>query len=241
METDLKTMFSRNFETEEIPKGPAQASCASQISEVRGLDNLKLTRFYPRGSVLFSEGQRPRGVYVLCEGRAKVSVASAEGKTLVLRIAEVGDLLGMNAVLMGRPAGATVETLERCRIDFIPKEGFLRSLERDEKGYLLVARALSEKLSGVMDHARLLLLSEKASQKLAKLLVRWCDEQGQRSPDGVRIDYGYTHAELAQLICTSRETVTRLLGDFQRMQILNLTPQGVVIRNRKTLEAMTRS
>jgi CRP/FNR family transcriptional regulator len=180
-------------------------------------------------------------VYVLCEGRAKVSVASAEGKTLVLRIAEVGDLLGMNAVLMGKPAGATVETLERCRIDFIPKDAFLKSLERDAKGYLFVARALSEKLSGVMEHARLLLLSDTASQKLAKLLVRWCDGQGQRSPDGIRIDHGYTHAELAQLICTSRETVTRLLGDFQRMQILSPTSQGIVVRNRKTLEAMTRS
>lgn len=235
-------MLNRNnFEAEEIANGSAPTPCASPICQVRELENLKLTRFYPRGSVLFSEGQRPGGVYVLCEGRAKVSVASAEGKTLVLRIAEVGDLLGMNAVLMGKPAGATVETLERCRIDFIPKDAFLKSLERDAKGYLFVARALSEKLSGVMEHARLLLLSDTASQKLAKLLVRWCDGQGERSPDGVRIDHGYTHAELAQLICTSRETVTRLLGDFQRMQILSPTPQGIVVRNRKTLEAMTRS
>ncbi len=132
-----------------------QIPCGSPISEVRGLDNLKITKNYPRGSVLFAEGQRPRGVYVLCEGRAKVSVGSAEGKTFVLRIAEVGDLLGVNSILTGRPSSATVETLERRRIDFVSREDFLKLLDRDKKAYLGVAHALSSKLDGVTEHARI--------------------------------------------------------------------------------------
>jgi CRP/FNR family transcriptional regulator len=233
-------MSSRNGQQAvEGPDGNQQIPCASLIIEDGGLDKSKVTKSYPRGFVLFNEGQRPLGVYVLREGRAKVSVASVDGKTLVLRIAEAGDLLGVNSVMMGKPAGATVQTLGPCRIDFIPGDAFLESLERNEKAYLSVARALSEKLNGVMDHARLLLLSNTAAQKLAKLLIRWCDEQGQGSPDGVRIDYGFTHAELAQLICTSRETVTRLLGDFQRMQIVSVIPNGIIVRNRRALEAAT--
>jgi CRP/FNR family transcriptional regulator len=205
------------------------------------LNKLKVTKSYPRGSVLFSEGQRPRGVYVLCEGRVKVSVASAEGKILVLRIAEVGDLLGVNAILMGKPASATAETLEPCRIDFVTSEDFLKLLERDKRAYLGVARALSEKLTRVMDHARLLLLSDSAAEKLAKLLVSWSDEQGKRTPQGIRINSGMTHAEIAQMICTSRETVTRLLGDFQRESILSLTGSTIVVRDRKALESIARN
>jgi CRP/FNR family transcriptional regulator len=178
-------------------------------------------------------------VYILCEGRAKVSVASAEGKTLVLRIAEVGDLLGVNAVLMGKPAGATVETLERCRIDFVSREDFLKLLERDKRAYLGVAHALSEKLSGVMDHARLLLLSESAAEKLARLLVKWCDDHGKRTAHGIRINSDLTHEEIAQMICASRETVTRLLADFKRKQIVSLGDNAIFIRNRKALEAET--
>jgi len=98
----------------------AQVPADFPISEISGLNSLKLTRLYPRNSVLFVEGQLSRGVHVLHSGRAKVSITSAEGKTLVLRVAQPVDLLGINATLTGRPYGATVETLEPCRIDFIP-------------------------------------------------------------------------------------------------------------------------
>ena len=117
-----------SIETAEIP-------CESPISEGRGLNNPKLSKYYPRGSVLFVEGQRPRGVYVLCQGRAKVSIASAQGKTLVLRIAQPGELLGVNATLTGQPFGATVETLERCRID-----AEQRRVRRDEAARRILRR-----------------------------------------------------------------------------------------------------
>ena len=236
-----KTMLSGNdLGGDEASNGSAQVPCNSPISEVRGWDNLKVSKNYARGSVLFAEGQRPRGVYVLCEGRAKVSVSSAEGKTFVLRIAEVGDLLGINSILMGRPSGATVETLERCRIDFVSREDFLRLLDRDKKAYLSVAQALSNNLDGVMEHARLLLLSESAAEKLARLLIRWCDEHGKRTALGVRINSGLTHEDIAQMICASRETVTRILGEFRRKHIVSLVDNAIFVRNRKALESVAR-
>jgi CRP/FNR family cyclic AMP-dependent transcriptional regulator len=216
----------------------AEIPCESAISEARGLNNLKLSKYYPRSSVLFVEGQRPSGVYVLCQGRAKVSIASAEGKTLVLRIAQPGELLGMNATLTGQPYGATVETLERCRIDFIPREDLLKLLDRDRRACLGVAHALSSKLTGVVEHTRLLFLSRSASEKLARLLVRWCDEHGKRTAQGIRIDSGLTHSEMAQMICASRETVTRVLGEFKRKDIVSLADKAIFVRNRKALESL---
>jgi CRP/FNR family cyclic AMP-dependent transcriptional regulator len=238
----VKTMLSaKDLEDNEGANGSAgQIPCASPISEVRGLDNVKVNKYYPRGSVLFVEGQRPRGVYVLCEGRAKVSIASAEGRTFVLRIAEAGDLLGVNSVLTGRPSEATVETLERCRIDFVSREDLLKLLDRDKKACLGVAHALSNKLSGVMGHARLLLLSQSAAEKLARLLVRWCDEHGKRTSQGIRINSGLTHEEIAQMICASRETVTRVLGELKRKHIVNLVGNAIFVSNRKALEAVAR-
>lgn len=218
----------------------AEGPCDSPLREVRGLDNVKVRRSYPRGSVLFVEGQRPRGVYVLCEGRAKVSIASTEGKTLVLRIAQPGELLGMNATLTCKPYGATVETLERCRIDFISREDLLKLLDRDKSAYLGVAQALSHKLSAVVEHTRLLFLSQSASEKLARLLVRWCDESGKRTAQGTRIESGLTHEEIAQMICSSRETVTRVLGEFKRKHIVSLVDNAIFVRNRKALESVAR-
>lgn len=218
----------------------AQVPADFPISEISGLNSLKLTRLYPRNSVLFVEGQPSRGVHVLHSGRAKVSITSAEGKTLVLRVAQPVDLLGINATLTGRPYGATVEALEPCRIDFIPRESLLKLLKQDEKACLEVAQVLSRKLSGVVDHSRLLFLSRSASEKLARLLVRWCDEGGKPTAHGIRINLGLTHEEMAQIICTSRETVTRLLADLKRKQVVSLSDNAIFIRNRKALELAAR-
>lgn len=230
-------LTAQNLGQEDGANGFADGPCDSPISDVRGLSSVKVGKFYARGSVLFVEGQQPLGVYVLCEGRAKVSIASAEGKTLVLRIAHPGDLLGINSTLTGHPYGATVETLVRSRIDFIAREDLLRLLERDKKACLGVAQVLSRKLSGVVDHTRMLFLSHSASEKLARLLVRWCDENGKRTANGIRINPGLTHEEMAQMICASRETVTRLLADLKRKQIVSLVDNAILVRNRKALES----
>ena len=218
----------------------AEIICQSPLSDAKGLKNLKLSKLYPRGSVLFVEGQRPCGVFVLCEGRAKVSIASAEGKTLVLRIAQAGELLGMNAALTGQPFGATVETIERCRIGFVSREDLWTLLERDKRACLGVVRALSFKLSSAVDHTRLLFLSQSAPEKLARLLIRWCDEHGKRTSRGIRIGSGLTHEDMAQMICASRETVTRMLGDFKRKKIVSFADNAIFVRNRRALESVAR-
>ena len=230
-----------SFEYENNSNGSAQKTCLSFLKDLRGLERIKTSSIYPRGVVLFTEGQRPRGVYILCEGRAKISVASAEGKTLVLKIAGPGDVLGLNSVLTENPALATVETIDRCRIDFVTREDFVSLLEGDGKHYLDIARALSQELSGLMDHTRLLLLSDSAAEKLAKLLLRWGDAKGKRTAQGTQIECGLTHAELAQLICTSRETVTRILGDFQRTGAIALTGSFITVRNQRALELLVRN
>lgn len=211
-----------------------------QMSEIRGLRNAKLSKVYPRHSVLFNEGQESQGVYVLCEGRAKVSIASADGKTVVLRVARPGELLGINATLTGAPYSATVETLERCRIDFVPSEALLELLDRDKNACLDVAKALSRKLNGVVDHTRLLFLSRSASEKLARLLIRWCDDHGKRTAAGIRIDFRLTHEQVAEIICSSRETVTRVLTDLKRKQIVSYSDKAIFIRNRKALDSAAR-
>ena len=214
--------------------------CDSLLNDLKGLTQAKFTREYPRGSVIFAEGENVRGVYVLCQGRAKISIGSAEGRTLVLRVAEPGELLGINATVSGQPYRATVKTLDNCRIDFIPREQFLKLLDRDKRAYAGVVRALSEKLDYVIEQTRLLFLSQSASEKLARLLLSWCKD-GALTAHGTELDICLTHEELAQMICSSRETVTRLLTDLKQQEILHIANNRIVIRNRKALQMMAKS
>ena len=57
---------------------------------------------YPQGAVLFVEGQAPRGVYMICRGEAKLSVVSQDGRTLILKIAGPGEVLGLSACVMNK-------------------------------------------------------------------------------------------------------------------------------------------
>ena len=229
-------LTAKNFEDEEQSKGSQQIPYNSLMSILSGSGNLKLSRYYPRGSVLFFEGQSFRGVYVLCQGRAKESISSAEGKILVLRIAQPGDLLGLNSALTGAPYDVTVSLLEDCRIDFVSRADFTKLLEKSKTARFHLSEALSCQLREVTECARSLLLSRSAAEKLARLLLKWCDELGEPTPQGICLNHGLTREEIAQMICTSRETVSRILTELERKQIVRLNGAEMFVRNRAALE-----
>src|SRR2546423_15518691 len=93
----------------------------SPLRAIPGIDRVSRSRIYPRGAVVFHEGTVARGVYVLSSGRAKISISSADGKKLIMRIAGGGEVLGLYAGLTGKPFEATAEELAGGRGDFISR------------------------------------------------------------------------------------------------------------------------
>jgi CRP/FNR family cyclic AMP-dependent transcriptional regulator len=212
--------------------------CDSLFKEIHGSEEIKLSSLHRRGAVLFSEGQQAHGVYVLRAGRAKVSISSSAGRVLILRIAQAGDILGVNSALKDSPYDATVETLEPCRTDFILRSDFMDLLDRSKRARIGVSEALSKELTDAVEHARSLLLPRSTGEKLARLLLKWCDERGEVRPEGIRVNLGLTQEEIAQMICTSRETVTRLFAELKRKRIVSLADNAIFVHNRKALESI---
>jgi CRP/FNR family transcriptional regulator len=209
--------------------------CNLPAHTVQALEAIKYTTAYPKGAVLFVEGQAPRGVFILCRGRVKLSICSSDGKTLILKIAEAGEVLGLSASVSGKPYELTAETLDPCQVNFVKREDFLRFLREHNDVCLRVAEQLSEKYNTACHEIRSLGLSHSAAEKLAKLLLEWSVKNGgARQPD--RLKLTLTHEEIAQMIGTSRETVTRLFADFKKRQLIQLKGSTLVIRNRAALE-----
>ena len=73
--------------------------CNLPPAAVQRLNEIRSTAVYPKSAMLFIEGQQPRGVFVLCNGKAKLSTSSAEGKTVITKISEAGDVLGLSATI----------------------------------------------------------------------------------------------------------------------------------------------
>jgi len=209
--------------------------CNLPQATVQALEAIKYTTAYPKGAVLFVEGQAPRGVFILCRGRVKLSICSSDGKTLILKIAEAGEVLGLSASVSGKPYELTAETLDPCQVNFVKREDFLRFLRDHNDVCLRVAEQLSEKYNTACHEIRSLGLSHSAAEKLAKLLLEWSIKNGgARQPERMKLTL--THEEIAQMIGTSRETVTRLFADFKKRQLIQLKGSTLVIRNRSALE-----
>src|ERR1700675_2408778 len=73
--------------------------CNLSPAAVKKLNEIKSTAIYPKSAMLFTEGQQPRGVFVLCTGKTKLSASSVGGKTVITKISEAGDVLGLNAAI----------------------------------------------------------------------------------------------------------------------------------------------
>jgi CRP/FNR family transcriptional regulator, cyclic AMP receptor protein len=199
-----------------------------------GLGHLTL---YPGNATLLDEGQHPRGVYIVCSGRAKLSVEARDGKTIILKIAGDRHVLGLSAVICGGLSPITVTTIELCQIKFVERESFLRLIEHDSRAALACAAILGREVTTSFDDVHELLLARSSTQKLARLLLSWVS--GTPRNRELRVSTEFTHEEIAQMIGSSRETVTRLLSDMKRKDLIRLEGATLVIPNRVALQAIT--
>lgn len=209
--------------------------CNLSPPALQQLNEIKSTAVYPKSAVLFLEGQQPRGVFVLCAGKAKLSTSSSEGKTLITKISNAGDVLGLNAAISNHPYEVTAEMIEPGQANFIPRDALLRFLKEHGEVALRVAEQLSRNYYTAHEEVRTLGLTSSPTEKLAKLLLSWYPENGQPSAQA-RITMSLTHEEIAEMIGTTRETVSRLFSDFKKKRLLQVKGSTLVLLNKDALE-----
>ena len=215
------------------------AFCDLPEPDLQAFESIKHTITYPKDAVLFAEGQKPRGIFVLCKGRVKLSLCSRDGKTLIMKIVEPGELLGLSSAIGGKVYEVTAETAEPCQLTFVRRDDFLCFLRQHSDACLQVACQLAEKYTSACREIRSLSFSHTAEEKLAALLLDW---SSRRRADGDesrnRLKLSLTHEEIAQRIGMTRETVTRTLADLKKRRIVEGKGATLQIRDKRALQAM---
>ena len=201
------------------------------------LEEVALTTTYPTGAVLFTQAEPPRGAFALRRGRMKLSVSARDGRTLILRMVEPGEILGIASVISGHEYEATAEAQEPCEISFIRQSDLLRLMRLHGELAVWVTQHLSEDYTSTCREIRDLMLSDSASEKLARLLVGWLDHSTE-SKRPCQLKMAMTHEEIGQMIGTSRETVTRLFAGFKKQRLIEQNGSTLVIPNRVALESL---
>jgi|ERR1041385_289313 CRP/FNR family transcriptional regulator len=209
--------------------------CNLPLTALQKLNEIKSTAVYPKGAILFIEGQQPRGVFVLCNGKVKLSTSSREGKTLITKISEDGDVLGLNAAISGHSYEVTAEMIEPGQANFIPRDALLQFLKSHGEVAVRVAEQLSRNYYTAFEEIRTLGLTSSPSERFAKLLLSWYPEKG-ASGSQAQIKLTLTHEEIAEMIGTTRETVSRLFSDFKKKQLLQVKGSTLVLRQKAALE-----
>jgi CRP/FNR family transcriptional regulator len=212
--------------------------CNLTPDALKDFDSIGIMMNHARGAKLFTEGDSARNVFIMCYGQIKISSTSRDGKTMILKIAGPGDVLGLSAVLANVPHEVTAEALEPCQVKAIRKQEFVDFLSKHGIASMHAAQSLSGEYMTVFHDAKRLALSGSAAGRLARLLLDWgksvsCGKQE------IRFTMALTHEEIANMAGTSRETVTRLLNQFRRDQLINIKGTSLTILKPEDLERMT--
>jgi len=188
--------------------------CSVSGTALQQLQSITLLDVYPAGKVLYSEGQPVEGVYILCNGRAKISTTSEHGSAIILKIALAGEALGLDAALGNRPHRERAELLDSCQVRFIPRRKMVAYFLENNQGALKAALQMNLDYDAAREQIRRMGFSSSGTQKLAHLLMVWARQSNGGSAK-TSFTVPYTHEELAQMIGSTRETVTRVLTKFR--------------------------
>jgi CRP/FNR family transcriptional regulator, cyclic AMP receptor protein len=210
--------------------------CHLPKSVMAAFQSLKFTIAYPAGATLFLEGQACRGIYILCRGRVKLSATSREGQTLILKVAQPGEVLGLNAAISGIPHDTTAETGQPCQLNFVKGDDFLKFLTEHTDACMHSAIQLSRECQQAYQQLRSFTMSS-APERIARLMLDWShDESGTATAHGIKV--ALTHDEIGQIIGMSRETVTRTLANFRKQRIAELQGSTLLIQNMTAIQKL---
>ncbi len=212
--------------------------CSLDDAALADFDLIGTSTFLPPGATLFLENAPSHGVFVICTGQVKLSCTSKEGRTLILKIAMPGDILGLGAVISGSKYEVTAQTVQPTEIKSIGRDEFLAFLKKHGDASLHAAKSLSEEYKSAFFDARRLALSGSTAGRLAAVLLDWARAESCGKPE-MRFTMALTHEELANLVGCSRETMTRMLGRFKREKLIQIHGVSILILAPEKLEHLS--
>lgn len=198
-------------------------------------DALGMPMTVPSGGTLFYEGWAARNVHILCSGRIKLTASSKEGKTLLVRVARPGDVLGLSAAMSDTPYETTAEAIEPAQVKSFKRQDFLSFIERHMEGSMHAAQMLNREYRDALSDATRLALSISISGRVARLFL---DMAGSQTATEPRFTLALTHEELATMLGTTRESVTRVLSEFKRKKIIAIHGTSVEVLRKDALELL---
>jgi CRP-like cAMP-binding protein len=218
-----------------LRKTPLLSEVSTETLE-RLVAGARVESYRPR-QVIYLPGDRSYGVHFLSQGRVKVSKVTRDGKELTLAYRTAGDFFGEGCLIDGGPREEMVESMEPTVSVELARDDFDTLLRNGSSLSYRVVRAFIERHRDLENKVEQLIFKDVGS-KLAELLLRLGIEHGVESKKGVALAVKITHQEMANLIGSTRETVSLTLSQFKRKGFIATEGRRVILADQEGLRGL---
>jgi len=209
----------------------------SSTAAIARIENVGWLQRYPVRASVFHHGDPANSIYIVREGKLKLSLLSRRGSCVVFRLAVPGDCLGLSAILNHTDHQYLAQALEPSTLASVPRNEFLQLFQTVPEVNSFAILALARDHDAMLRAIRRLGMSASVRERLAQLLLN-CAEFPRVNGFPLSIRMSWTYGELSDMVNSSRETVTRIMTQFEREELILRRGSLVVIRNEAKLQLL---
>ena len=225
-------------ELEHICASTVPIFAALNFEELQKVNSLIQKKEYQKGNLLFMQGDPVSHLYIVRYGRVKLYEASKDGRQQIVRILEHGDFFGELSLFKDERHSLNAEALEDTGLCLLPRGDFKNLIEQNPEMSLSIMQALSERLAYTEKFIGDLTL-KSIEERLASWLMVMAEKEGVRTPQGIRISINLSRQEVANLLGTTQETVSRKLTRLQSEGIIATKGQkNIIVLDKERLAAL---
>ena len=213
--------------------------CSLGSAVLADLELATSTISLPAQAALFTQGEDARCLYIICSGYLKLTARSSDDKQMIVRVAGPGSILGLYAVLAHGVYEVAAESLTTAQLRPVERERFLGFLRNHKEAQMRAVQCICQEYRFALQDACRIALSETVATRLGRLLIELAHQIGEHTEAGeYRFPLLLTHEEMASMTCTTRETVTRTLGQFRKDGWISVEESVVTIHQPSQLQAL---
>jgi CRP/FNR family transcriptional regulator len=246
--TDISTAVQSRHKhvARQAPVGCAACSnrrpgwfCSLGSAVLAELELATSTVLLPAQSPLFTQGDDARSLYLICGGYLKLTTGRPKDRQMIVRVAGPGSMLGLYAVLSHGVYEVSAETLTPAQLRPVERERFLSFLRSHKEAQMRAVQCICQEYRFALQDACRIALADTVAARLGRLLLELAHQIGDHLDEGgFRFPLLLTHEEMASMACTTRETVTRTLGQFRKDGWISIEESVITIHMPERLQTL---
>ncbi|WP_338645404.1 Crp/Fnr family transcriptional regulator [Flavobacterium sp. KS-LB2] len=203
--------------------------------ELLKLSDCKTSHTIKKGAVIFEEGENVNGIYCIKDGICKLTKLSANGKDHIVKLVTKGELLGQRSMISDEPVNLSAIALEDMQVCFIPKSEVMGYFDKNNQFSMNVMKTICGDLKEA-DELMVKLAQKTVKERLAETLLYLHHTFGENEDKSLKIQL--SRDELASMIGTATESCIRLLSDFNKLGLIELTGKKIVLKDLTQLKKL---